>query len=402
MQYVNASPQQVSSQARTGQNIGGALSNFFQNYLAQQALGGLENDPEFQKMPVSARATKLQQALMPLGQYGQQLLQQRLPLEQLKAQEQQQQQERAAAGQLWQSLYPEKPMPQGIGVKDIINLAKVTNKAPPGGLSGQPVPQEVSNAISQILEANKEASPDQLESAFQRAGIIKPYYSGYVENRRQSSKPVFEPTEDKLEAERVSKFAEELFKDYQVAQSEDQRLARQEELAEKGNLSTPLMVKLLDTMQIPLSILGNPDTEEYRKLETDYVRDISKIFPGVIKNFEIQQYLKTIPGLLNSPEGKKAIIRNRRLLNEAKRIKYDEYKKILKENNGRKPRNLDIEIEERTAGKIDDIAEKFRQGIDEALDKYGPKMKMYDNQGKAYDIPSHLIPQAQAQGLIFK
>lgn len=283
-----------------------------------------------------------------------------------------------------------------------LSIIRSDSKAAPGGLSGQPVPQEISQAIPKILNENKEASADDLKAAFDAAGIPPAYTNQYVENRRQSTKPTFEPTEERLEAERVSKIADEISKDYQSAQTEDLRLDRMEKLAEKGNLSTPMMVKALDVFGLPLGILGNPDTEEFSKLEADFVRDVSKIFPGQIRVFEIQAYLRTVPGLMNSPEGQKAIIHNRRLLNEAKRVKHDEYKKILNENGGRKPRNLDLLLEERTSERINDIGERFRNGVESALEKQLPKMKMYDQQGKSYDIPSHLVPQAQKQGLIFR
>jgi len=168
-----------------GQALGGAGANQLQNYLASQALGGLENDPEYQKMPASARTSRLEEALRPYGAVGQQILKQRMPIEQMRQQEAQQQQERQAAGQLWQSLYPEQEMPQGIGVKDIISLAKVTHKAPPGGTTSQPVPPDVAKNIRDIIRENPKASAEELNIAFDEANI-PPIYSGkYVETRRE-------------------------------------------------------------------------------------------------------------------------------------------------------------------------------------------------------------------------
>lgn len=113
MQYVQASPQQVASQQRLGQNLAGALGGYLNQYAANQALGGLENDPEYQKMPASARLSKLEQALRPLGDLGKQIYQQRAPIEQMRGQEMAQQQERQAASQLWQKLYPGTDLPPG-------------------------------------------------------------------------------------------------------------------------------------------------------------------------------------------------------------------------------------------------------------------------------------------------
>ncbi len=216
-----------------------------------------------------------------------------------------------------------------------------------------------------------------------------------------AEKPVFEPTEEKLEAERVSKLADQITKDYDSAKNEDVRLARQEELSKKGNLTAPAMAKILDAWGIPLGVLNNQDTEEYAKLEADFVRDVSDVFPGQIRVYEIQAYLKTIPSLMNSQEGREAIFRNRKLMNEAKKVKYQAYKDVLKENNGRKPRNMDILIEEKVGNKLQKIAEDFRNGVEGALEKSGPSLRMKNSQGEFFDIPSHLVPDATKQGLSF-
>jgi hypothetical protein len=293
-----------------------------------------------------------------------------------------------------------------MGVKDIINLAKITNKPPPrppGGLSGQPVPPEVAERMEQVLKQNPNAQPDELMVAMDKAGVPRAYSNSAVESRRQTTKPIFEPESERLEAKRVSDLATEVEKNYSTARNEDIRLERMQELSNKGDVSTPAMIKALDTLGLPIGILSNPETEEYRKLETDFIRDARDIFPGGrITNYEIQSYLKTIPTLMNSKDGREAIIRNRKLLNEAKKVRYEEYKKILKENGGRKPSNMGILLEERTSDKVMDIEDRFREGIENTLDKHGTKMRMYGADGKAYDIPAHLIPDAQKQGLMFK
>lgn len=185
MQYQQASPQQVASQSRVGQNLANIVGNFMNQSAASKALGGLENDPEYQKAPFSQRASRLQQALQPLGEYGEKLYQQRLPIEQQRAMEQQQQQEQQTAGKLWESMFPERPMPQGIGVKDIINLAKVTNRPPPGGATGQPVPPPTAAKIEEVLKANPNANSEELSLAFKKNQIPPVFTSDLIESRRR-------------------------------------------------------------------------------------------------------------------------------------------------------------------------------------------------------------------------
>ncbi len=213
----------------------------------------------------------------------------------------------------------------------------------------------------------------------------------------------FEPESEKLEAKRVSDLSTEIENDFRSAKNEDMRLERQLQLDKEGNLSATAMVKALDFFGIPIGILNNPATDEYRKLEADYIRDVSKVFPGgKVTNYELGAYLKTIPSLMNSPEGRKAIVRNRKLMNEAKRVRYDEYNRIIKENNGKKPPNLGLILEERTAEKIANIEERFIQGMSSNVEKFQQPIRMYDPEGHPLDIPPNKIEQALKGGARFK
>lgn len=234
--------------------------------------------------------------------------------------------------------------------------------------------------------------------------ISEPAKQEIIRRREEEklNKSLYETEADKLEAKRVAELADEIEKEYHSAKEEDLRLNRQIQLDKDGKLSTPAMVKLLDVFGLPIGILSNPATEEFRKIESDFVRNVSKVFPGgKITNYEISSYMKTIPGLMNSPEGRKAIIRNRQLLNQAKQVRYDAYKKIIKDNNGKKPQNLGILVEEATADKIAKIEEEFVSGMQEQIEKFQTPIKMIDPEGNQVNIPPHLIEAAMKAGARF-
>ncbi len=219
---------------------------------------------------------------------------------------------------------------------------------------------------------------------------------------KKAAQGSYEPESEKLEAKRVASLADEVENDYKAAANEDLRLDRMVVLDKEKNVSAPTLIKVLDAFGLPIGILSNPATEEFRKLEADFVRDVSKVFPGgKVTNYELQSYLRTIPGLMNSPEGRKEIIRNRKLMNEAKKVRYDEYKKILKENNGKKPQNLGILLEERTQDKIADIEDRFREGIEKSVDKFQTPLRMYDPQGNPIDVPPKDVDRALKAGAKF-
>ena len=103
------------------------------------------------------------------------------------------------------------------------------------------------------------------------------------------------------------------FRDYK--QTED-RLNRMEKLQEEGDLTKPSTAFLLEKMDLPLGVLSNPESEEFDKLSKDLLKNIRTYFGARINVVEVQNFLKTIPKLTNSPEGRTRIIRNLKLLSK--------------------------------------------------------------------------------------
>ena len=264
--------------------------------------------------------------------------------------------------------------------------------------------QKQSQALLQGLEKQ------QLEG--QESAILAKFQSGQQLTQQEMSqlsptslrtligqqKEAFEPESQKLEAKRVAELATQIENDYQAYNAEEQRLSRMEKLSEADKLSTPAFVKALDTLGIPLSVLSNPESEEFKKLEADYLRDVRQLFPGRVTNFEVQAFLKSIPTLHNSKEGRKAIIRNRKLLNEAKKVRYDAYRDVLKEYGGRKPPNMGILIDEKIGPRMDEIAFQFKNGIGDVRDRALPSFNVRSPDGRILSIPQSNIKSALEAG----
>jgi hypothetical protein len=191
--------------------------------------------------------------------------------------------------------------------------------------------------------------------------------ASFLSNFAQGLKPTFEPESDKIEAKRSADLADRVVMDYNAAETSKNRLAQMDIAAKSGQLPSPAMVKLMDFYGVPLSVFTNPLAETYEKNVNEYIKDISNYFPGQIRVAEIEPYMKTIPTLMNSDAGKELIIQNQQLINEQKIAAYDAYKQILKENKGRKPKNLDIEILERTKDKRETISEKLKENFEKAV-----------------------------------
>ena len=333
-----------------GEAAGLGLGEVMGTHYASKALHRVLDNPDLKDASPQERMSALQQELEPHGRQGQRVLQNALKIEQEGVQ---QKQREAKIAQEEEKVLREQ--------EEASTLNKIRR--------GEPVSQE------------EEA---RLSPTSQRA-LIK------------EEKPLFEQESSKIEARRTADIQTDIVKDHNSSLAENTRLNRQQALSDKGDLSTGPMIKTLNVLGIPLAVLNNPDTEEFSKLEADYVRDVSQIFTGQIRVFEIQAYLKTIPSLMNSKDGRDAIIRNRRTLNEMKNIRFDAMKDIIKENGGKRPEQLDLLIEERTRDKQADLSDQFREGITDDVEKYQQTIPMLDKNGVQHNIPITKLKDALNQ-----
>lgn len=171
-----------------GQGLGNGLNTFFAN----RSLDSVLKDKSLENKPVSEKLQALQSALSPYGEKGQQILQQRMQIEQQKYQEGELKKQEAlqrikgkALGKYLEggSLTPEEQ--ELFTPQEFVAMHKAKNPKALGGLTGQAVPPEVSQKIDTILQSMPNATADELEIALDKGGIPPVYKKGYIENRRR-------------------------------------------------------------------------------------------------------------------------------------------------------------------------------------------------------------------------
>lgn len=191
---------------------------------------------------------------------------------------------------------------------------------------------------------------------------------GAISGLTQLAKPTFEPEADKLEAKRVSELADKVVSEYEGAETANERLNQMEVAAESGKLPSPLLVRSMEALNIPLGVYADPLSQNYEKNVNEFVREVKNYFPGRVTNTELEFFMKSIPSLMNSDEGKKLIIKNMKLRNEMAKSRYEAYMEILEKNGGRKPKNLDIKINNRTKEQRRLLGDEMKKNIEEARD----------------------------------
>jgi len=154
---------------------------------------------------------------------------------------------------------------------------------------------------------------------------------------------------------------------YDATKSSGMRLNRYLELLKNGNLQKPEEVALYDFLakKIGYDLRGtvlNADSQEAQKLTKDFLKDLPKLFSGKITDRQASDYLKTVPSLMQSHNGKIRVATNLLLMDEITKLKYFEKEKIMAEYQGVEPANIETLINSRTDERVGAIAKEFVSG----------------------------------------
>jgi hypothetical protein len=168
-------------------------------------------------------------------------------------------------------------------------------------------------------------------------------------------------------------FYEKVINESKGAQKTDARLNRMEELVQKGNLRHPFWNSLFDTVasgifgphgpKMDIHFLQNADTQEFRKLSREFIKNAKDIFGSRVTEGEIKLLLESVPSLSQTDEGKMRIINNLRIFNEASKAEKEAMEEIINENNGRRPKDLELLVSKRVSPKLDYFADQLKSGV---------------------------------------
>lgn len=153
----------------------------------------------------------------------------------------------------------------------------------------------------------------------------------------------------------------EIFDKTRTAKTKLRDLERFEEL--EGYIDTPGYVEFLKRAGLDIPALMNPESQEFEKIAQGFLRDAKNVFGGRISNYEVEQFLKTIPSLSQSPEGRKRVIAGLKQLARGDLAYNEALREIMKENNNVPPDDLLEQIGDRIDDKLDKIAELFKKDL---------------------------------------
>jgi len=169
--------------------------------------------------------------------------------------------------------------------------------------------------------------------------------------------------------EKASRFKEtkEVRKDIleteKSAQENAMRYDRMQKLNDKGTLIPGAFNAALKKFGLDIESLKNPDSQEFEKLSVDMLKNARQIFGSRVTNFEVQMFLKAIPNLSQSQEGRNRVLRNLKIMNEGNFLRAKEMRSIIKENNGVPPYDLAEQIQERVGPELDKLSKEFTTDV---------------------------------------
>jgi hypothetical protein len=169
-------------------------------------------------------------------------------------------------------------------------------------------------------------------------------------------------SKENIEAHKITAdYREKLLNRYEGSKRATAQLDRLETLNEEDELATPALAKIAESFGIPLAVLSNPQSEEFQKVSQDLLSNIKEVFGNKIIVVEVENFLKTIPTLMNSKEGRARIIRDLKILHKGAELQYNAYKEIRKKG-GKIPLDIHEQVLDRVEPELEKLSDEFKSG----------------------------------------
>jgi hypothetical protein len=161
-------------------------------------------------------------------------------------------------------------------------------------------------------------------------------------------------------------FYEQTMKDKKSAGSSLKEIDRTIELIQSGKVSNPTEDSfqrwMSSALKINLSDLRGADTEEFDKLTTGFVKNAKSWFGSRVTNADLKVFMKTIPQLSMTNEGKLRLLGAMKSAAQAQEVRYEAMKDLMAKNGGHLPAYAEMQVEEMVGPELDRLAKSFISG----------------------------------------
>lgn len=275
-----------------------------------------------------------------------------------------------------------------------INLMKAQQpKAPPGGVSAQPVPPEEGQKINKVLDTNKYSKADDLAQAFDQAGVPRAFSNSYIENRRRQDETNAKNELNQQNATREEKYnyhkeskeySDELNKKNQVTKRQIDAISDIEKSLASGKVKPSSAASIFKGMgKIGDKISKALENEDQAKINASIPQLLEgwkDIFGVRLSDADLKILEDKLPSIAKSVDANKAVLKILRKYADMTLLRSKIADDLTKQNNDLRPLGFARKVEER---------------FDEMIK---PVKIINPNNGKTIDIPAYKLQDALDNG----
>jgi hypothetical protein len=293
-------------------SLGMGLGQGLNTYYANKAIDSVLEDPELKDAPLSERWKAMNQRTSMYGENGRRILQERLQAEQYGEQEKEAKLAKQEALQKEERLFAHQKELQT--QKDAAALERSKNKAPLGGLGGQPVPQDQIDKIDKFLQENPNATANQIAVGLGKLGVNPAYSKEYVDNARENEKTLAKTGTEHQKALRSETLPlrTEIAKKGLAAKHGIQNKKQLLDIIENGDINDPTYAALAEALPLNLGKrMLSEDTVRYKAGLVEEFGDLKNLFAGATRVKELDILQEKIADTYLTDAQKKAILNSR-------------------------------------------------------------------------------------------
>lgn len=357
VQFFRGGPSRSALWAQMlGPSLGEGLGNFLGNYQVNKALDQLVNNPEYKNKNQAERMEALQSTLGRYGERGQKAFQTRLGIEQQSLQDARNKAENKflSGGELTER---EQEL---VRPELRVSAAKAQGKKTQ---SAQPIDPDQLQKIQDVrkIPGFDDMSETQQYRAFTDAGVSRE--NAIAEASLGGKEKERTGKEQQTSYEQQKSFIEDVTNSYKGFEQEMKpRLLQMQKLTSDDDLIGPTAAVFLEQLGIPLGALEDPSSELFDKLSQDLLKGLPETYGSRILKVEVDNFLKTIPRLMNSADGRRMIASNMLKLGEMKEVYYKEMRqqqKDILDSNKKFPSDFQQRVFDNVKPQIDRINNEF-------------------------------------------
>ena len=155
----------------------------------------------------------------------------------------------------------------------------------------------------------------------------------------------------------------------------------------EDKLDSPAWNAFMKGSGLDLDALSSPESNEFEAIKIGFIKNLKSYLGANVSARAMETFLKTLPSLSQSPEGRKRIIANMKRINDIS-IQYGKAtKQAIKENNGVPSRDWRFKVDKIMKERVKKVSERFKR------DRARPVPKM-DELDKGFVAASHIAGSA--------